>query len=416
MDRTTARFAGRLGRRMSNYTILLVDYEPKSIERTRLALKSAGYRVEVASDGLSGIEAFHRVRPDLVMIEAMIPKKHGFEVCQELKKTPLGKRTPIIVTTSVYKGRKYRNQACHLHGCDEYVEKPIDDQDLVTICRRLLRDKGDQPAPSMTSPSATETISDAMGDETAPAAGPFPDEDELEILARLDAILPGSQRLVKNEGPKGRPRFIDVDSAVETAPGHLSRSAGDSGPIDGEEEEDIFRTMVVSGDGAAAMRETLSEHSPTRVGTAAPNSPSATVTAVEDGIGTSRPTRHADERGREQELQVVSFEVRRSRKKDRRKKRTSAVPPAGRTVAAAVPALPDELTVPRTEAAPRFAPSPRRMPEPETRRQAAEIEPAVDTVFEEEPSSLWLWIAVSLLLIVAAGALVYLSLGTPLNT
>ena len=70
---------------MANYTILLIDYEPRSIERFRDPLIAAGYAVEIATDGVSGIEAFHRLSPDMVLVEAMIPKKHGFEVCQELK-------------------------------------------------------------------------------------------------------------------------------------------------------------------------------------------------------------------------------------------------------------------------------------------------------------------------------------------
>ena len=110
---------------MANYTILLIDYEPRSIERFREPLVAAGYSVEIANDGLSGIEAFNRLSPDMVLVEAMIPKKHGFEVCQELKRTPHGQKTPIIITTGVYKGRKYRTQALHIYGCDEYIEKPI---------------------------------------------------------------------------------------------------------------------------------------------------------------------------------------------------------------------------------------------------------------------------------------------------
>ena len=126
---------------MPDYTILLIDYEPRSLERSRRPLAAAGYRVEVARDGLAGMEAFERIKPDLVLVEAMIPKKHGFEVCQDLKKTPQGKRTPILITTAVYKGRKYRSQALHLYGCDEYLEKPLPEEQLVTICARFLGDE-----------------------------------------------------------------------------------------------------------------------------------------------------------------------------------------------------------------------------------------------------------------------------------
>jgi len=123
---------------MANHTILLIDYEPRSIERFRQPLTAAGYRVEIATDGIAGVDAFTRLNPDMVLVEAMIPKKHGFEVCQELKRTPHGRRTPIIITTGVYKGRKYRTQALHIYGCDEYIEKPIAAEQLLAIVDRFL--------------------------------------------------------------------------------------------------------------------------------------------------------------------------------------------------------------------------------------------------------------------------------------
>jgi len=179
---------------MPDYTILLIDYEPRSLERTRRPLATAGYRVEIARDGLAGMEAFERIKPDLVLVEAMIPKKHGFEVCQDLKKTPQGKRTPILITTAVYKGRKYRSQALHLYGCDEYIEKPVPEEQLVSICARFLQD-----------PDAAGRLARLQGlAEPAPPAPPAhsaPAADleraragdaEQEIIDRLDAILPGS--------------------------------------------------------------------------------------------------------------------------------------------------------------------------------------------------------------------------------
>src|SRR5262245_10046420 len=140
---------------MANYTILLIDYEPRSIERFRTPLEGAGYAVEIATDGVTGIEAFHRLAPDMVLVEAMIPKKHGFEVCQELKKTPHGRKTPVIITTGVYKGRKYRTQALHIYGCDEYIEKPIAPEQPLEIVGKFLK-----PGPSGSSPKTTDSGSE----------------------------------------------------------------------------------------------------------------------------------------------------------------------------------------------------------------------------------------------------------------
>jgi TonB family protein len=214
---------------MANYTILLIDYEPRSIERFREPLVAAGYSIEIATDGISGIEAFHRLNPDMVLVEAMIPKKHGFEVCQELKRTPHGRQTPVLITTGVYKGRKYRTQALHIYGCDEYIEKPIAPEQLLKIVGKFF---GSAPSASASKAEPAKVPSD---DEAGPAdrgargavpssvssAPPLAPNSQVtkltsvhqhsvvkngaedEITARLDAILPGggnpAQRFTEHE-------------------------------------------------------------------------------------------------------------------------------------------------------------------------------------------------------------------------
>ena len=183
---------------MANHTILLIDYEPRSIERFRDPLIAAGFAVEIATDGVSGIEAFHRLNPDMVLVEAMIPKKHGFEVCQELKRTPHGRRTPVIITTGVYKGRKYRTQALHIYGCDEYIEKPIAPEQLLEIVGKFFGPGAS--GPSVRAREAERSTPDTKGGPsprggTDAIAKPPPavakDDTEDEIMARLDAIMPG---------------------------------------------------------------------------------------------------------------------------------------------------------------------------------------------------------------------------------
>ena len=200
---------------MANCTILLIDYEPRSIERFRDPLVGAGYSVEIATDGISGIEAFHRLNPDMVLVEAMIPKKHGFEVCQELKRTPHGRRTPVIITTGVYKGRKYRTQALHIYGCDEYIEKPIAPEQLLEIVGRFLGDAArasgraneSAAAPSGAGGSPNFQSHDESNAQAATPSEPAPhkpprttpsaqigaDDGEAEIMARLDAIIPTNE-------------------------------------------------------------------------------------------------------------------------------------------------------------------------------------------------------------------------------
>jgi len=168
---------------VADYTILLIDYEPRSIERTKLALEGAGFGVELATDGQAGFKMFEELRPDMVLTEAMIPKMHGFELCQEIKKTPHGKNTPVVIITAVYKGRKYSTQAFHIYGCDEYIEKPVDGVKLVTICRKMLNITGKMPEPE----PAVELVEEPEPSSETRADSADVAEAAAEVVAELEA-------------------------------------------------------------------------------------------------------------------------------------------------------------------------------------------------------------------------------------
>lgn len=203
---------------MADYTILLIDYEPRSIQRLRAPLERAGYRIEFATDGHEGIVKFHSLKPSAVIIEAMLPKRHGFEVCKELKETPHGNTCPVMIATSFYRGRKYRHQAMHLYSCDAYLEKPIADEELIQVVQTALQDYAE--ARKKTADEALEIDQTLLGEETPTAettaaavprasaapehktpkltpapAGGQPEaesadvETELEIIDRLDSIF-----------------------------------------------------------------------------------------------------------------------------------------------------------------------------------------------------------------------------------
>jgi len=214
---------------MANYTILLIDYEPRSIESLSRPLQSAGYSIVTASDGIEGIEVFKRIRPDLVLIEAMIPKKHGFEVCQALRGTEHGEDVPIAILTAVYKGRKYRHQAIHNYKCNEYLEKPVGDDALVETVRRMLEGREPVRADSSTAEQGApaDTRPQAAGSRDVPPE--LAQTTEAEIMERLEAILPGlggedsgQLRIVQSEGPTESVEEIDearIDAAFAALEG-----------------------------------------------------------------------------------------------------------------------------------------------------------------------------------------------------
>jgi DNA-binding response OmpR family regulator len=168
--------------------ILIIDYEPRGIKQLNDPLESAGYEIRIAKDGVSGIEMFKQEKPDLVLIEAMLPKRHGFEVAQELKQTDHGRHTPVVIVTSVYKGRKYRSQAIHQYGCDEYLEKPVAPAKLLETVQGLLA-------------GAPETANNAGTVEVAePTTSTPPDSAEAEIIDRLNQILGDTEETTGGSG------------------------------------------------------------------------------------------------------------------------------------------------------------------------------------------------------------------------
>jgi len=123
---------------MSTSKILVVHYDPRSLDRLRKTLEENDFEVKVARDGTSAMVSFLEDEPDLVLLEAMLPKVHGFEVCADLKKTRMGRQTPVLVMSTIYKGRKYRHEAIHTHGADDFIEMPLEDAQLVAILRRSI--------------------------------------------------------------------------------------------------------------------------------------------------------------------------------------------------------------------------------------------------------------------------------------
>jgi two-component system response regulator MtrA len=114
--------------------LLIVEDDPSLREVIRLGLESEGYRVMTAVDGPSALELFATVRPDLVLLDIMLPGLDGFAVCRELRKTslvPVVMLTALSSTVDVVVGLE--------SGADDYVTKPFEFPELVARVRSVLR-------------------------------------------------------------------------------------------------------------------------------------------------------------------------------------------------------------------------------------------------------------------------------------
>src|SRR5579863_3679256 len=118
-------------------TILIVEDEESFVEALVIGLKREGFLVKVARDGAEALDAFDVVRPDLVLLDVMLPKVSGIDVCRALR----GKsRVPIIMVTA--KGSEIDTVVGLEVGADDYVTKPYRLRELVARMRAVLRRAG----------------------------------------------------------------------------------------------------------------------------------------------------------------------------------------------------------------------------------------------------------------------------------
>ena len=115
-------------------TILVVEDEEAFIEALTVGLKREGFRVQVARDGAEALEQFDSVDPDLVLLDVMLPKISGIDVCREIRKKS---KVPIIMVTA--KGSEIDTVVGLEVGADDYVSKPYRLRELVARMRAVLR-------------------------------------------------------------------------------------------------------------------------------------------------------------------------------------------------------------------------------------------------------------------------------------
>ena len=123
----------------SNYTILLVDDEQDIIEFLYYSLKKGGYKIFTANNGKEGVELSKSLRPDLILLDVMMPQIDGIEACQMIRKD-LHLEQPIIAFLTS-RSEDYSQIAGLEAGADDYITKPIRPRLLTSKVESLLRRK-----------------------------------------------------------------------------------------------------------------------------------------------------------------------------------------------------------------------------------------------------------------------------------
>jgi DNA-binding response OmpR family regulator len=149
--------------------VLVVDDEPVLVETIAYNLEQAGYEVTTAADGASALEVARRERPDLVILDIMLPEMDGLEVCRLLRRENSTATTPIMMLTA--KGEEIDKVVGLEVGADDYVTKPFGRRELLARVKALLR-RAEYAPHSEERPAQVTTEGSAQSNREL-AAGPL---------------------------------------------------------------------------------------------------------------------------------------------------------------------------------------------------------------------------------------------------
>jgi CheY-like chemotaxis protein len=125
---------------MAKKYILVVDDDPDLVETVAMMLESKGCEVGKAYDGVEGEESIKQRRPDLVILDVMMPRKDGYILCAELKSDPKTRDIPVVLLTAVGEAvpsTRYSHADGMATEADDYIPKPIDTEGLWGVVSNL---------------------------------------------------------------------------------------------------------------------------------------------------------------------------------------------------------------------------------------------------------------------------------------
>ncbi|KIX15882.1 response regulator transcription factor [Dethiosulfatarculus sandiegensis] len=121
--------------------VLIVDDDPDLVETVAINLEAKGYRVGKAYDGVEAFESIKAEKPDLLVLDVMMPRKNGYELCEELKQDSNYKNIPVVMLTAVgsaVNSTTYTHQDGMQLLADEYLAKPVDMGKLAEMVGDLI--------------------------------------------------------------------------------------------------------------------------------------------------------------------------------------------------------------------------------------------------------------------------------------
>jgi DNA-binding response OmpR family regulator len=117
-------------------SILLIEDEPNIIEAIRFILSRDGWRVDTHSDGLTALDAVRARRPDLVVLDVMLPNRSGYDILHDLREDPEFKELPVLMLTA--RGQKKDRELAEKLGASSFMTKPFSNGEVLATVRALV--------------------------------------------------------------------------------------------------------------------------------------------------------------------------------------------------------------------------------------------------------------------------------------
>lgn len=122
---------------MPKNKILIIDDEPELVEAITVRLKASGYEIISAYDGQQGLDKAEKIKPDLILLDLIMPKKNGYEVCKNLKTNSSTRDIPILIFTA--SGQHDLEKKCIAAGACAVIIKPFETAELLELINKFLQ-------------------------------------------------------------------------------------------------------------------------------------------------------------------------------------------------------------------------------------------------------------------------------------
>ena len=119
--------------------ILFIEDEPDQVSLIKARFEAGGYEFCSAPDGETGLTSAEELKPDIILLDVVLPRIDGFLVCKRLKANPETRNIPVIIITAI--GMKDADRKAKSSGAEAFFKKPYDSKELVVKVKELLKEK-----------------------------------------------------------------------------------------------------------------------------------------------------------------------------------------------------------------------------------------------------------------------------------